>query len=270
MSTYDSGSELSCLNRAATGERVPLSGSTVEVLEEARRLSERTGGAFDVTVRPLMKLWESSARRDRVPSAAELKTARRRMGLENLDLGPDSATKHLEALEISLDAIAKGYAIHRAVEAMRGHGLTGGLVDVGGDIECFGRPLDGRAWRIAVQHPRSADRLLTLELGGQLPGRAVCTSGDYRRYMTIAGRRYSHIIDPRSGRPAEAAASVTVIGPDAFQADGWATALSVLGPNQGLARLPVGNDWQALFVIDEAAGVAIRKSNGFDRYVAPD
>lgn len=268
MSTYDAGSELSRLNQAGAGVEVPLSAATREVLAEARKVSERTGGAFDVTVRPLMRLWRESAERGRLPEPEELEAARGKAGLENLVLGPTSARKRIDGLEISLDAIAKGYAIHRAVDALRRHGLTGGLVDVGGDIECFGRPLGQQNWKIAVQDPRSDGHLVTLRLGGAQPGRAVCTSGDYRRYVTIGGRRYGHILDPRTGRPAEAAASVTVIGPDAFRADAWATALSVLGPDEGLDRLPPGDDWQALFFIENRSGVTLRKSEGFEDYVS--
>jgi thiamine biosynthesis lipoprotein len=211
-----------------------------------------------------------AAERDRPPEPSAIEAARRKTGFDKLKIGPASATKRAAGLEISLDGIAKGYAIHEAVRAMRRYGLTGGLVDGGGDIECVGRPLGEEAWRLAVQHPRLAGRLRTLRLGGDARSRAVCTSGDYRRYITIAGRRYSHIFDPRSGRPAETASSVTVIGPDAFRADAWATALSVLGPDAGPPLLPARGDWQALLVVADGPRMSVRKSAGFDRYVVPD
>ena len=276
MSTYDEQSELSRFNRATAEVPVRLSAPTREVIAEALRFSRRTGGAFDITVRPLTKLWEDAARRDRLPSSEEIARAGRRVGFEHVSLSSTGATKHLAELEISLDAIAKGYAIHRAIEAMRRFPLTGGLVDVGGDIECFGRPLGDDAWRIAVQHPRADGRLLTLRLGGDMKTVAVCTSGDYRRFVTVEGRRYSHILDPRTGRPADVASSVTVIGPDAFRADAWATALTVLGPTDGFALLQSGNSgnsedtgrsWQALIVLGGQRQAEVKMTKGFDQYV---
>jgi thiamine biosynthesis lipoprotein len=240
MSTYDPDSELSRFNRSPIGQPMPLSPPTLEVLRAAAQLSRQTGGAFDVTMRPLGLLWREAGQRDQLPDSEELKRVRTQVGFQHVSLDADAASRQIAGLEISLDAIAKGYAIHRAIQAMQRFPLAGGLVDVGGDIECFGRPADAEYWRIAVQDPRSNGRLLTLRLGGpDCPPIAVCTSGDYQRFVTIRGHRYSHILDPRTGYPVERAASVTVIGPDATRADGWATALSVLGPDEGLRMLPV-------------------------------
>ena len=179
------------------------------------------------------------------------------------------SARRTPGVEVTLDAIAKGYAIHRAVQALQRFDLLGGLVDVGGDIECFGRPLQAEAWRIALQHPAADTQLLVLNCLPREGTLAVCTSGDYRRFVLIDGQRYSHIMDPRSGQPARAATSVTVVGPDAVSADGWATALSVMGPQEGLPRLPTEAGLEALLVSGPPDVPRLDQTPGFRRYVDP-
>ncbi|MCO6457734.1 MAG: FAD:protein FMN transferase [Pirellulaceae bacterium] len=282
MSTYDPGSELSRLNRAAAGKPVALSPATLEVLAAAGTLHAQSQGAFDATIKPLAELWAEAGRRNEPPRPEELAAARKLVGFENLSLLPGAAVKSDSGVSVSLDGIAKGYGIHRAILAMRQYPLVGGLVDVGGDVECFGRPAADSVWRIGVQHPRSGGQLGVLHLGGAGHDTvAVCTSGDYRRYVTIGGRRLSHILDPRTGWPAEHAAGVTVVGPNAIDADGWATACAVLGPDDGLRLLANQPGLQALWALqDESrsdrasdaggnnrAPLTIRMSEGFRRYL---
>lgn len=286
MSTYDPDSELSRLNRAAAGEPVALSSATLEVLAAAGRLHAQSQGAFDATIKPLADLWAEAGSRDQPPRPEELAAARALVGFENLSLLPGAAVKSDSGVGVSLDGIAKGYGIHRAILAMRQYPLVGGLVDVGGDVECFGRPAADSVWRIGVQHPRSGGQLGILQLGGAGHDTvAVCTSGDYRRYVTIGERRLSHILDPRTGRPAEQAASVTVVGPNAIEADGWATACAVLGPDAGTRLLASQRGMQALWALENGtradpasdngqhnlAPLTIRMSEGFRRYLfVPD
>ncbi|NJN64881.1 MAG: FAD:protein FMN transferase [Acidobacteria bacterium] len=149
-----------------------------------------------------------------------------------------SAIKSRGTARVDVGGNAKGYAIDLAVRAMQAAGARGGLVDVGGDLRFFGEAPDGVAWTIDIRHPDGRSVYRSLALTGD---RAVCTSGNYARFAEIGGRRFSHIIDPRSGWPADATPSVTVIGPDTLTVDTWATALSVLGP-EGLARLPENLD----------------------------
>ena len=136
-------------------------------------------------------------------------------------------------VRVDLGGVAKGYGIDRAVAAMREAGVAGGLVDVGGDLRVFGKPPRGDRWEVMVRSPLTKGTIVTLKLTES----AVCTSGSYFRFVKIGGRRFSHIIDPRSGQPAAGVASATVLAPDAATADGWATALSVLGQD-GLELLP--------------------------------
>jgi len=265
MSVHLDFSELSRLNAAEAGVPVELSAGTRDVLRLAGEVSLETDGAFDVTCRPVLELWKRAAGEGRVPTEEELAEARGRVGWHLLELRETGAAKRRAGVSVDLGGIAKGYAVDRAVDAMLAAGCAGGLVDAGGDIRCFGRAAgeDGR-WRIAVRDPFEPDRTfatIALDEG------AVCTSGNYRRFTTIQGKRYSHIVDPRTGRPAEAAPSVTVVAPQAAVADAWATALSVLG-EKGLAMIPPASGIEAMLVLGGPEGWRLAKTAGFDVLLA--
>ena len=267
MSTYNVDSELSQFNSAAPGVDVPLSPPTLAVMRAAQHLSAATGGAFDVTMRPLGKVWDSAASSGRLPANEEIEAARRKAGADKVVLHEGSARKTAAGLEVSLDAIAKGYAIHQAIEAMRRVKLVGALVDVGGDVECFGKPLDADHWNVGVQSPWSDNDQLAVLRPIDSGGFSVCTSGNYRRFVTIDDRRYSHIIDPRNGQPTNAWPSVTVVAADAMTADGWATALSVLGPDDGLKLISSETGIEALFVTGAPDQPSVRFSPGLPQFV---
>jgi thiamine biosynthesis lipoprotein len=235
MSSWLADSPISELNRAPADQPVPLGHDLIVLLHRARQAQGQTGGAFDITCRPLVELWRRAAKDDRLPSDERIAAVREASNWEAVELGKTTVTKWLATAQVDLGGIAKGYAIDRALEAMKETGISGGLVDVGGDMACFGRPPKGERWVVDVRNPFGKGTMTRL----LIPGGAVCTSGDYARYRTIAGRRYSHIVDPRSGLPVESVPSVTVFAPSATEADLWATALSVLGPG-GLERLPAG------------------------------
>lgn len=280
LSTYREDSELSRFNAAEAGVEVPLSADCLVVLRAAQTLSDKTGGAFDVTMRPLGQLWAEAAKQDRLPDEAALRQTLAKIGSDKVVVGENSARKTVAGVQVTLDAIAKGYAIHRAAETMREFDLSGGLVEIGGDLECFGRPLDAGSWHVALQSPWDERETLVIlkkaeRAGDELADResarddtwAVCTSGNYRRFVTIQGRRYSHIVDPRTGRPADAWPSVTVVAGDAMTADGWATALSVLGPDEGLPLIAKEPAVEAFFVRGTAASPETRASPEWERFV---
>ena len=256
MSTWLSESEISRLNQAAAGEDVALSPETLLVLETASSAALETDGAFDVTCRPVIELWREAAERGRLPSDAELEKARATSSWELIELTPTGATKYAGSARVDLGGIAKGYGIDQAIEGMIAAGVLGALVDVGGDLRCFGQPPQESLWLVDIRDPFREGRLVELGVWGA----AVCTSGDYARFVEIEGRRYSHIADPRTGRLAEAASSVTVVAQTAMEADIWATALSVLG-RDGIERLPSGVE--AMLVIGEADDYDIVCTPGF-------
>ncbi|MFN0054783.1 MAG: FAD:protein FMN transferase [Planctomycetales bacterium] len=249
MSTYDPNSELSRFNAAHAETDLPLSPGLLAVLRLSQRATMDTLGAFDATVLPLVRLWKQAAQEGQEPTEQSLGTVLKRLGADKFTVLDTKVRKHVEGLEFTLDGIAPGYAVQQAIEVLQSAGLSGGLIDLGGDIACFGRPMNADAWQVAIQDPWSDGHLGILPLR-PAPGAicAVSTSGDYRRYLEIGGRRYSHIVDPRTGLPAAQATSVTVLTDNAVTADIWSTALSVLGSEQGLPLCEAHGSLQVLFI----------------------
>jgi thiamine biosynthesis lipoprotein len=264
-------SEIARFNAAPAGKLVPLSPETLGLLGIARDAFGFTGGAFDVTCRPLIELWKSAAKEGRLPTPDRRAAARAASAWGQIVLGQARAEKAKDTACVDLGGIAKGFAADRAAEAMMRLGASGGLVEIGGDIRCFGRRDDGRdGWRIGIRNPfepNAPSTLATLKL----PQGGVCTSGNYFRFVEIQERRYSHIIDPRPGVDcgvtAEAAPSVTVVAPDATTADIWATALSVLGP-EGFKGLPAGAGIEAMIVTGAPEDHKLHMTEGFRKLLA--
>ena len=263
MSTYIRLSELSQLNDAPAGKAMSLSPDTMAVLRLSMQFNEQTGGAFDVTCLPLFRLWGEAGKAKRLPTDAMLAAARAKCGWDKWKLLDDGAVKSVDGAGMGLGGVAKGWAIDRAAEAMMATGCPGGLVEVGGDIRCFGSPAHKGKWIVAVQNPfnRGAGEFFgTLALGDA----AVCTSGNYERFSVIDGKHYSHIVDPRTGEPVDFAPSVTVVAPTAAIADGWATALSVLGP-EGFKMLDANSGVEAMIVVGHPKDYRIHETPGFAR-----
>ena len=253
MSDYDPASELSRLSAAGGGGFVPLSDDLWRVLSRSQELAAATEGAIDVTVGPCVELWRRARRMRQAPAAAELAAARARCGYRLLALDPHSRSARLERPGMSLDlgAIAKGYAAQEALGALEKLGITRALVDLGGDLALGDPPPGARGWRVAVAPLRDGVPSLYLWLSRC----AAATSGDAHRFAEIEGRRYSHIVDPRTGAALTDRSCVTVVAPDAASADALATAVSVLGPERGSALL----DGQA-----GAAGRIVRFTQGVE------
>ncbi len=235
MSTWIDTTEVSRLNHAAAGEDIGLTQDTLNVLHAAQEALEQTGGVFDITCRPLIELWRKAGKEGTLPTEQAIAEARDASHWDWIVLSETGAVKKKSTARVDLGGIAKGYAIDKALDCFRNTGFPGAMVDIGGDLACYRAPDSSKDWIIDIKNPFSQDALAHL----QIHEGAVCTSGNYARYSTIGGKRYSHIIDPRSGWPTETAPSVTVVAHSAMQADIWATALSVKGPD-GLATLPVG------------------------------
>jgi thiamine biosynthesis lipoprotein len=272
MSYHKSDSEISELNRDGFRRAVKVSKSTYEVLQKSIGFSKLSNGAFDVTVGPLVDLWHSAQDANSLPSDAELQQARSKVGYDNLivDANETSVRFAIEGMRVDLGGIAKGYAIDKAVEAMQKNVAVGGMVDIGGEVRCFGLPPAGqKKWRIGLQAPDKAKDgfdagapLLVLNLTDA----AVATSGHYRRFVTIGGKRYSHIIDPESGHSSESLASVTIICPSATDADALATAVSVIGAEKGLALIATISQTEAI-LITLTPKYEIVKTSGAEKYI---
>jgi thiamine biosynthesis lipoprotein len=241
MSDYKKDSEISRVNRDAFKQPVKVSQSTYEVLEKGVEFSRLSEGAFDVTVGPIVQLWRAATAANSVPTEGQLQQAQSKVGYEKLTLDANELTVRfaVDGMKLDLGGIAKGYAIDKAIEAMQKQGALGAMVDIGGDIRCFGRPSKGKThWLIGIQDPTKAKEGLdpgTSLLVLQLEDAAIATSGDYRRFALVEGQRYSHIISRTTAAGTQGMSSVTIIANKAIDADALATAVTVLGSEKGLA-----------------------------------
>lgn len=237
MSTWREDSELSRFNRLRSADWVPVSPALAEVVAVAQELSRATGGAFDVTVGPLVDLWGFGPRGGvaQVPGPAAIAEARARVGYARLHVrrDPPALRKTLPELEVDLSAIAKGYGVDAVASWLQAQGLTDFLVEIGGEVVARGERAGGGPWRVGIERPEpgatGVQRVVLLR------DRALATSGDYRNYFEIDGIRYAHAIEPSTGRPVRhPPAAVSVMAPDCMTADAWATALMVLGRERGV------------------------------------
>jgi thiamine biosynthesis lipoprotein len=225
-------SPLTDLNRAAGDGPHKVPRELAEMIERGLLVGELTGGAFDLTFRTFGRLWDFKARPPRLPEHEEIVAALARCGWEKVSVDLEASTvTRPEGLEIGLGGIAKGYGVDRAMAVLMEAGIRDAIVNAGGDLKALGRNGD-ELWTIAIKHPRDRERVLAV-----LPVSNTCvvTSGDYERFFEHEGRRYHHILDPRTGYPAEGCTSATVVAPDAAVADALATAICVMGPEAGLA-----------------------------------
>jgi thiamine biosynthesis lipoprotein len=264
MNVYDPTSPISQFNAAPADAATDLPDDALAVLRESHAVYRRSQGAFDVTIRPLLQLWKGRDRTDELPSAPAIAAARQASRWDDITLLDGGASKTVATAGVDLGGIAKGFGIDRATEALMQNGARGGLVNIGGDVRTFGLLPGGQPWRVGIRSPFDAEPTGHWMVVA-VRDAAVCTSGNYERYSTIAGRRYSHILDPRTGWPAEASPSVSVIAPTASLADAWATALSVLGP-AGLELLE-GTGIEAMLVLGGPQDYHFARTNGFDAYV---
>lgn len=231
-------SPLEELNAAAGKGPQLVPRELAELVQLAVDVGALTEGAFDVTYAGVGRLWDFKARPPRVPTDAEIAEALRVVDYRRLAVDLEASTVELPAgARIGLGGIAKGYGVDRAMAVLMEHGIENAIVNAGGDLKALGTKL-GAPWEIAIVHPRDEERVIAL-----LPVSNTCvvTSGDYERFFELDGKRYHHILDPRTGRPSEGCMSATVVAPDAALADALATSLCVLGPERGLQlveRLP--------------------------------
>lgn len=232
MSKFRYDSEISHINRNAARHPIMVEPKLFGLIQYALSMSRETGGAFDITIGPLMKSWGFFRQEGRVPGPAEIAQILKSTGHEHVKTDPDARTVWFdkERVELDLGAIAKGYAINRAVGILRGYGVTSALVSSGmSSIYALGSPPGEQAWEIKLRNPfdssKAADTIL-------LKNCSVSTSGNYVRFFKLDGKTYSHIINPATGWPAEGMLSTAVASPDATESEALSTAFYVLGPER--------------------------------------
>lgn len=263
MSTYLPDSELSKFNSYQGQQAFQFSPQCFAVISAAQQLSQISNGAFDITVGPLVSLWGFGPQYipDRVPAGEQIVSLKSEIGYQRLQLNhADQTVTKQGQLQIDLSAIAKGYAVDQLLRLIKDKGAQAAMVEVGGEVKAYGKKANGNDWRIAIEAPLEGERGINLIIA--LDNKAIATSGDYRNYFAIDGKRYSHTISPSTGYPIDHhLASVSVLHDSAMWADGWATALMVLGPKKGMA-------------LAEQQGIAayfiVRTENRFEQHYVGD
>jgi thiamine biosynthesis lipoprotein len=264
MSDYQSTSELMRLCAKAGGPAVKVSGELFFVLARAQKVARESGGAFDVTVGPVVRLWRVARKAHRLPNPDRLKAARALVGYRNVVLDEKARTvKLLEpGMRLDLGGIAKGYAADEMLKVLARHGLTRALVAAGGDIAVKAPPPGKRGWTIAIA-PVDAKKEGPRHL--VLANAAVSTSGDAEQYVEIEGKRYSHIIDPRTGLALVGRMSATVVAPDGITADSLTKVVAVLGPKKGFAVIEKYKGVSGRYVRKTDEGTEVQTSKHFPK-----
>ncbi len=256
----DSLSVLSAFNRVE--DRLDVPTEVGDFLKRIHELATLTGGAFDPTVKPVISLYDFDSPDPRPPDDDALAAALALVGIDGLHLDPDGyASKDRPALALAAGAVAKGYAVDRAVAALSDAGIDHAIVNAGGDLYCLGSR-DGKPWRVGVRHPDDPAEVVVVF---RVTDAAVATSGDYQQFFEHAGTRYHHIVDPVTGRPARGVRSATVVAATAERADALATALFVRGAAEGLDMIASVAEAEGL-VIDSSG--LIQSTPGMDEYLA--
>ncbi len=232
LSLYKDGSEITKVNRAAGEGPVKVSPEMIEMVEDAAKISRLSGGVFDVTIGPLVVLWQMDLKEGKVPSDEEISRVRQLVDYRSVVVDRKASTIFLRKKGMILDfGGMKGYLADRVADLFRKRGITNAVIAIAGDIWVLGNREDGSPWRIGVQHPREADRVLTVL---DLRDKYICTSGDYERFVIKGKKRYHHIIDPRTGKPSTGIISVTLVGDRGAVVDPLAKVPFILGAEKGL------------------------------------
>ncbi len=267
MSTYDPNSELSRFNQRLQTTPVVISRALEQVLRRALEIAVESDGALDVTVGPLVNLWGfgPQARPEKVPTDAELAAIRERVGYQLLTLENHQISKQVPELYVDLSTIAKGYGVDRVALLLEQLEIQNYLIEIGGEMRMKGSKPGAEPWRIAIEKPISTER--SVQRVVELADAAVATSGDYRNYYERDGVRFSHIIDPHTGKPIQHnLVSVTVITSNCMDADAYATALTVMGPQRAL-EFAEQKQLAVLLITREEDGFKEHTSTAFARYL---
>ena len=252
MNVYDERSDVTRINNAQF-EPVYVGRDTYYVLERSADFSKATAGAFDITVEPLIELWRTSAGKNILPPQEQIDSVLQAVGSDNVELRSDGRVKLKNPrTKIDLGGIAAGYAVDEAARIFREHQVMDFYIDLGGDMYVGGKNCARRPWRIGIRDPRDRTKIIDVV---EASDRAIVTSGNYEKYLEIQGEQWSHIFDPRTGYPQKDVVSATVIAPMAIDADAMATALCVLGGNDGTTYVDsLPEPFASLIIVRQSSG----------------
>jgi FAD:protein FMN transferase len=270
MSDYVEQSELNRLSRTSgSGKKMEVSDELFRILKEAYQISEKTDGLFDVTIGPLTKYWRIVRRmpEPELPDTAELQEYLDRVGYQYMELDKNDRTVRLQkpGMELDLGGIAKGFAAQEAVHVLRQHGIYSALVDGGGDITLAGPPPGRDSWDVAI--PENVSKGESSFIALDLNEKTVTTSGDMFQYVEIDGKRYSHILNPKTGLGVTNQIQATVISEKGTWADAYASVLTLMEPEEGVRLINSLEETEAIIYMSTDEGIREWRSDGFGQYV---
>lgn len=252
MSDFKDDSDIGIVNKEAFQREVQVSEDTFEVIKRSIGFSKLSDGAFDITVGPLVALFRKEKETQVASTQEEIEQTKEKVGYEKLILDETNRKVRfsVEGMKLDLGGIAKGYGVDKAIEAIQKTGAIGALVDIGGNIRCFGIPAKGKkTWLVGIQDPNEAEKknnglVMTLKITNE----SISTSGNYQQFVIIEGKRYSHIIDRKTGTGTAGLSSVTIIADNATDADALSTTVTVMGAEKGIELIENRNDTEAILI----------------------
>jgi thiamine biosynthesis lipoprotein len=266
LSNWREDSEISRINREKTTEWLPVSPEIVRLMSIAREVHDKTQGCYDLTVKPLFDLWGFAKHEEKIPEQVDVARVLAHIGMDKLEIDAEHnrLRKKDPEIQISLDSIAQGYTVGAVAEKLESRGIQNYLAEIGGEMKVKGKKANGNPWRVAVEKPtpmvREVQRILDLH---EKQGTAVMTSGTYRNFFESGGKTYSHILNPKTGRPvSHNLLSTTVLHPDPTWADAWSTALLCVGETEG-TRIAEAEHLKALFIYRDGGQLKEQMSSAF-------
>lgn len=249
ISEWKPETQISEVNRNAGIKPVKVDSEVFTLTEKGIYFSKLTDGAFDISIVAMDKIWKFDDSMNELPSEESIKNSVKNVGYQNIILDKTNSTIFLKnkGMKIGFGSIGKGYAADKTRELMKGFGIKSGLINASGDISAWGTQSDGKPWAIGINNPFKDDKIAAVLY---LKENAVTTSGSYEKYAEINGKRYSHIMNPKTGYPSTGLTSVTVVGSNATMANGFSTSIMVLGKKEGLKLIKKFPEYQYLLITD--------------------
>ena len=247
-SNYIDSSQISIINREAHKFFLEIDPSLFKIIEQSQQISDMTEGAYDITISPLLKLWNYNDPNPQLPSEEEIKRASMFVNYKNVLLKKNKIKFTKQGMRIDLGGIAKGYAVDKAMKVLLKHGIKDALIDAGGDFSAISGDLTKGKRKVWIKHPRQKDRLFGYF---HIDNGSVATSGDYERFFFVDSVRYHHIINPKTGYPANESISVTIKAYSAMMADALATAVFLIGPEKGINLINQFDDVEGIIIYEK-------------------
>ncbi len=269
ISSWDENSETSEINRNAGIRPVRVSKELFQLIGRTKKISEITDGAFDISYASMDRIWKYDGTMERMPTETQIKTSVEKIGYQKIELNQEEQTVFLqqEGMRIGFGAIGKGYAADRAKELLISKGVKGGIVNASGDLTTWGTRETGEKWMVGITNPMDKDKIFTW-----LPivESSVATSGDYEKYIIFKGKKYSHIIDPRTGYPTKGVTSVSIFAKKAELCDALATAVFIMGRDSGIHLINQLDGVEVVLVdnkkkIHKSAGIVFETNQYVDK-----